>query len=103
MTQTLTHGEQLKLDGMLRATKKHKDDLERAQAIAKELSTGGRYVTSDDVRPAFSARYGYPLEIDNAIGSLFVGEGWTFVGRVKSTRKEAHSRYIGQWVREKSQ
>jgi len=91
-------GEQLKLAGIERAVRKYEPDLVRAQGIAELIGIGGRLVSSDEVREMFAAKYERPLQIGNAAGAIFRDKTvWMFVDRVKSTRKEAHARWISRW------
>jgi len=58
----------------------------------------GRIITADDVRELFEVQHGRPLEIGNAIGSLFTNKKkWEYVGRVRSKRPSSHTRYVSQW------
>jgi hypothetical protein len=93
----MTIAEQLKIAGLEVVSSKHGPDLDRAKFIAQALGMSGNLVDSDDVRVAFLERYGYKLAIGNAMGAIFDSGKWAFCGRHKSTRKEAHGRYICQW------
>jgi len=58
----------------------------------------GRIITADDVRELFEVQHGRPLEIGNALGSLFTPRRkWQCVGRVKSKRPSSHARWVYQW------
>jgi hypothetical protein len=92
-------GEQLKLEGMEEAAQTHGLDLVRAQLIAQVLGMGDMLVTADDVRAEFLKHYDRELDIGNGMGSVFVRKNWSCVGRVKSKRPEARSRWISQWRR----
>lgn len=89
-------GEQLKLKGLEKAAK-HNPDLVLAQNLAELLAIVLPMVTSDDVREAFITRYGRELKLGNGIGGLFKSKKWVCVGRIKSKRESAHSRWIIQW------
>ena len=90
-------GEQLKMEGLEAATKKHAIDLAKAQALAELWGMGGRVVTSDDIYELFLAHEGRELKIGNCAGALFRTGKWEYVGRKKSVRPSAHARYISCW------
>jgi hypothetical protein len=95
MAQT---GQQMKLVGLERASSRHAVDLRRAQQIAELMAGMGRIISADDVRELFEVQHGRPLEIGNALGSLFTPrKKWEWVGRVPSKRPSSHARWVSQW------
>ena len=93
----MTTGTQLKLEGLERAASRHAVDLRRAQQIAELMAGLGRIITADDVRDLFFEHHHRPLDIGNAMGSLFPRKKWECVGRVKSKRPSSHTRFVSQW------
>lgn len=95
MTHSAT---QLKLEGIERAASHHGPDLKRAQQIAELMAGLGRIITADDVRDLFFEHHHRPLDIGNAMGSLFANKKrWECVGRIRSKRPGSHARWVSQW------
>lgn len=93
-----THvGDQLQLEGLEKAVAKYGPEMGRALLCAELLAMDGSEITTDNVRDKYAEIYGKPLEVGNALGSLFKTDAWVFTGRVKSKRKEAHGRFICSW------
>lgn len=90
-------GKQLLLKGLESAASHHAADLKRAQIIAELMGGMGLVITADDVRDLFFEQHHRPLDIGNAMGSLFQRKKWECVGRVKSKRPSSHTRYVSQW------
>jgi hypothetical protein len=89
---------QLKLDGLERSASHHAVDLRKAQLIAELMAGMGRIITADDVRELFEVQHGRPLQIGNAMGSIFASKKkWQCVGRVRSKRPDSHARWVSQW------
>lgn len=93
----MTEAEQLRDEGMQASASKYAEDLAKAQRIAVLWGMGGKVCTSDDIRDLFLEAEGRELAIGNAIGSLFKGGIWEYVGRKKSVRKSSHARWLSCW------
>jgi len=97
MTQDMATGEQLKLDGLRRVTKKHARELELAQHAARQAyRSKARPVSIEDVRELFRIM-NIPWTLGNSAGAVFRKEEWEWTGAMKATRKEAHARLISTW------
>jgi len=90
-------GIQLKLEGLGRASKKHADDLWKAQICARWMGYGGQTLTIDDVRDEIE-RNGWNLELGSAAGNVFDREHWQLVCWERSRREARHCGLIGRWV-----
>lgn len=94
----MTTGTQLRLKGLESASRHYEADLRLAQVLAEQAGREGRILSTDDIRWLFHALKGRELEIGNALPKIFADtDKWQVYGRVKSTRKAAHGRYINTY------
>lgn len=88
---------QLTLEAALNGVEaENKTWLQWARGMAQTISKINGSVTSDDVREKADL-YGLQPDSPKSWGALFIGTGWTRVGRKASTVKTNHSRWINVW------
>lgn len=75
--------------------KNHKELVEKIRAKARELASGGREITTDDIHEAMPI----PDGVDGRIlgTAFFPRKDWMKVGYTPSRRKENHSRPVSRW------
>ena len=90
-------GEQLKIEGLSRASLSRKELLCAARMFAHAIAQRKTFVTIDDVQAELEAQGFTSADLGNAAGGVFRGKEWECWGSRQSKRALAHARRILVW------